>query len=344
MAKRDDDFGMTRLRIHMYQNEKWGRYHLPWYKKFIEYLKTDFDVQLINYNEDGNTFSGTISLQSNVGEFGKKPPLSDVDLVVENLENDEFFVLTFTKYFTSQVVHYLKSDKCVGVLCGHFSQRYMYEHLKKNRLLHKLDKVHPWFFGFFQEFDVDKYRQIRDTQDKLNDKLYFKGGGWKDSGDPYRSVVRILHEKGFLDPNNIPMETYLTELSKQGIGMSHYMDLDRFTEANRFPGEMCYRDIEMMSMGVPYIRIEYKSEIHGAFIPNYHYITIPREDAYRVYDKDGDEGVAKLFIDKYNEVKNDHDFLKFISKNQRQWYDTYMRWPKSAELTINKLNIKDWIK
>ena len=24
---------MNRLRVHMYQNEKWGRYHLTWYKK-----------------------------------------------------------------------------------------------------------------------------------------------------------------------------------------------------------------------------------------------------------------------------------------------------------------------
>lgn len=344
MAKRDDDFSMTSLRIHMYQNEKWGRYHLPWYKKFIEYLKNDFNVEVINYNKDGKTFSGKIDLQVDIHGFGKNPPLSDVDMVVENLENNEFFVLTFGKYFTSYVVHYLKSDKCIGILSGHFSRRYMYEHLKKNRLLHKLDKVHPWFFGFFQEFDVDKYRDIRNSQETLNDKLYFKGGGWKDNGDPYRSVVRILYEKGYLDPNYSSITTYLDELSKQNIAISHYMDLNRFTHANKSPGELCYRDIEMMSIGVPYIRVEYKSELHEAFIPNYHYIVIPREDAHRAYDKDGDEGVAKLFINKYNEVKDDHDFLKFISNNQIKWYDTYMRWPKSAELTINKLKIKDWIK
>ena len=27
-----------------------------------------------------------------------------------------------------------------------------------------------------------------------------------------------------------------------------------------------------------------------------------------------------LIISKYNEVKNDDEFLKFISKNQRDWY------------------------
>jgi len=335
---------MTKIRIHYISNEKWGRYHQPWFNKFSEYLKSMFSVEVIDYNLNGKTFSSRINLQTEVGQFGKNPPLSDVDMIVENLENNKFFVLSFGKYFTSYVVHYLKSDKCIGILCAHFSRRYMYEHLKRDRLLHKLDKVHPWFFGFFQEFDVDKYRQIRDTQKKLNDKLYFKGGGWKEGGDPYRNVVRILYEKGYLDPKYSSITTYLDNLSKQNIAISHYMDLNRFTKANKSPGELCYRDMEMMSIGVPYIRIEYKSELHKAFIPNYHYIVIPREEAHRAYDKDGDEGVAKLFINKYNEVKDDHDFLKFISKNQREWYDTYMRWPKSAELTINKLNIKDWIK
>jgi len=38
-------------------------------------------------------------------------------------------------------------------------------------------------------------------------------------------------------------------------------------------------------------------------------------------------------------VKNDDEFLKFISRNQREWYDKNMRWPKSAELVINKLKL-----
>lgn len=343
MAERDDDFIMTWLRIHRFENEQWGRYHLPWYRKFSEYLKNHFEVEVINYNVDGNTFSGVINLQSEIGQFGNNPPLTDVDCVVENMENGEFFVLTFTKYFTSQVVHYLKSDKCIGVLCAHFSQRYMSEHLKRNKLLHKLDLVQPWFFGFFQEFDVDTYREIRDNTETFNDKLYFKGGGWKDPENGYRKVIKHLHDKGYLDANNVPIGDYLNELSTQGIAVSHYMDLDRFIKANEYPGELCYRDIEMMSIGVPFIRVEFKSEIHNAFTPNYHYIVIPREDAYLKFKEEGHQGVAQMFIDKYDEVKDDKDFLKFISKNQRKWYDENMRWPKSAELTMNKLNINRWL-
>jgi hypothetical protein len=335
---------MKKIRIHRFENEKWGRYHLPWFKKFSDYLKDFFDVEVINYNIDGKTFSGKINLQTSVGQFGKTPPLSDVDCVIENLDNNEFLVLTFTKYFTSYVVHYLKSDKCIGILSAHFSRRFIYEYLKINNLQHKLELVHPWFFGFFKEFDVDYYRKIRDEVDKLNDKLYFKGGGWKDEKNGYRKVIKILYDEGYLNPHNILFENYLKELSLQKIAVSHYMDVNWFVSANEHPGELCYRDIEMMSLGVPYIRIEYKSELHGAFIPNYHYITIPRETAHHAYTNKGHEGVAQLFIDKYNEVKNDVFFLQFISKNQRKWYDKNMKWPKSAELTFKLLNLQQWIK
>jgi hypothetical protein len=335
---------MTKIRIHYISNEKWGRYHQPWFNNFSEYLKKNFLVEKIDYNKDGKTFSGKINLQTEVGQFGKNPPLSDVDCVIENIENGEFCVITFGKYFCSYVIHYLKSDKCLGILSAHHSQRFLYDNLKRDKLLNKMDKVHPFIFGFFKDFDVDVYREIRDNTENLNDNLYFKGGGWKGDYDKmYRKVIKHLYDEKLLNPNTVPFENYLNELSQQKIAVSHYMDVDKFNSANEHPGELCYRDIEMMSIGVPYIRIEYKSEIHEAFKPNYHYIVIPRETAYVTFKEKGHEGVAKLFKEKYNEVKNDNDFLNFISINQRLWYDTNMRWPKSAELAVNKLNINKWI-
>lgn len=336
---------MVKLKVHKFSNEKWGRYHQPWINKFTNYLKSDFEVEVVDYNQDSTTFSGRISTIESFKQFNNTPPLSDVDFIFENQSNGEFFVISFAKNITSHAIHYLTSDKCLGILSAHFSRRFIYDHLKRSRLVNKIDKVHPWIFGFFQEFDVDKYRSIRDTAEKLNDKLYFKGGGWKGTNErTYRKVIKILNSKGYLNPNAIRIDHYLEELSKQEIAVSHYMDPDFFNSANEHPGELCYRDIEMMSIGVPYIRIEYKSELHKAFIPNYHYIVIPREIAYITFKEKGIEGVAQLFIDKYTEVKDDKDFLRYISKNQRKWYDENMSWPKSAELVYKLLNIKKWVK
>ena len=119
----------------------------------------------------------------------------------------------------------------------------------------------------------------------------------------------------YLDPNNIHIDTYLNQLSKQKIALSHYMDVDMFNSANEHPGELCYRDIEMMAIGVPYIRIEYKSEIHEAFIPNYHYITIPREHAFLEFDKNGVTKREKIFpgIGRVRDVNIGPDGYAYIS-------------------------------
>ena len=73
--------------------------------------------------------------------------------------------------------------------------------------------------------------------------------------------------------------------------------------------------IEMMAIGVPYIRIEYKSEIHEAFIPNYHYITIPREHAFLEFDKNGVTKREKIFpgIGRVRDVNIGPDGYAYIS-------------------------------
>ena len=60
---------MKKIRTHRFENTLWGRAHLPFFKKFDEYLKNFFEVESINHNTDGNTFSGFIDLLNPVGNF-----------------------------------------------------------------------------------------------------------------------------------------------------------------------------------------------------------------------------------------------------------------------------------
>ncbi len=333
--------GRMKLLIHRFENEKWGRYHLPWMKLFSEYLSDKgFEVEVVNYNKDGKTFDGPIEMKCNTE--GLFCHMNDTDCLVENLDNGEFFMVSFAKNFSSRVVHFLKHKNCIGIFLAHFSRRYLFDHLTKSKYADSFHKVHPFIFGFFQDFDVDHYRKIRDEASELNPKLYFKGSGWKDPEKGYRKTIGHLHNDKFLNANSVRIDGYLKELSLQGIALSHYLDLNFFRSAFKDPGELCYRDMEMMAIGVPYIRLEYKSEVHEAFIPNYHYIVVPREDAYARYEKEGDRGIADLYIETYERYKDQKEFLKFISQNQRDWYDKNFRWPKSADIIYNKLKLKSW--
>jgi len=329
---------MKRIRIHRVDNVVYGRYHSPWFKKFAEYLKQHFDVEWVDYAKTPTDGSAIIELQNEINGFGKNPPLSDVDCVIENLDTGKFVVLSFTEYFNSYVVHYLKSELCQKILLTHFSYTNIYHWVKRDNLTDKLDFVKPWFFGKFDDFDYEFYRENRRNVNSLNLQLFYKG-----SGQGYREVVNILHSEGFTNRDSLPFDDYLKQMSESKIGLSYYMDLDKYSTPYDHTGEFCYRDIEYMSVGLPYIRIEYKDNLYDGLIPNYHYISIPREKAYVAYELGGNKAVVELIKEKYNEVINDDNFLKYISKNQMEWFDKYASWPNSAKFTMELSEINKWI-
>lgn len=324
---------MTNIRIHRVDNVIWGRYHSPWFKMFGEYLKQYFNVEWVDYAKSPGDGSALITMQ------GKTLSLSDVDCVIENLDTNQFIVLSFTEYFNSYVVHYLKLPNCQKVLLTHFSYINIYHWMKKDFLTNKMELVKPWFFGRFNDFDHQKYREYRKNITIFNKQLFYKG-----SGQGYREVVNILHKEKFLNRDSVPFETYLKLMCESVIGLSYYMDLDKYNTPYDHTGEFCYRDTEYMSIGLPFIRIEYKDNVYNGLIPNYHYIVIPREKAYLAYEKSGNQGVANLIKEKYSDVIDDNEFLKYISKNQLEWFDKYAMWPASAEFTIQQSEINNWIK
>jgi len=330
---------MTKIRIHRFENEKWGRAHLPFYRRFDKYLERYFEVESINYNLDGKTFSGKINTIRNVSSFGTTPPISDAEYVIENQDTGELKVLSIAKYFNSHTSHYAKSESCSTILFAHFSWRNIYYWLKKERSTLHLPKVKPWIFFPFAEYDIQTYRNIRNNATELNEKMFFKGGGLQ----TYRRTVSILHDMGYTQPLNVANhQQYLTTLAESKIALSFYLSLDKYATPFEHQGEYCYRDIEYLSLGVPFIRIEFKNAMYEDLLPNHHYITIPREEAYLAYKSQGDEGVAKLYAARYDEVIHDNDFLNYVSKNQLEWADRNLIGEKREEVTYKLLGLDTW--
>jgi hypothetical protein len=331
---------MKKIKIHRFENELWGRAHLPFFKKMDLYLSNFFDVEIINYNVDGNTFSGCINLKGNYNQFGKNPPLSDVDYVIENNETGQIKVVSFTEYFNSYISHLTKSDNCDKVLLAHFNWHNVYYWMKRENAIKHLYKIQPYIFLPFADFNVEFYRNKRFNIEDKNEKMFWLGSGV----DSYRKMLRILEANGYLQPI-IPTshDEYLNMLIKSKIGVSYYMDLNKYNTPYDHPGEFCYRDIEYLLCGVPFIRIEFKDQVNDPLLPNYHYISIPREHAYIAYEKYGDEGVANLYISKYNEVIKDEDFLTYISKNQIEWSNKNLMLDNKEKITFELLELNKWI-
>lgn len=330
----------TLLKIHRFENELWGRCHLPFFKDFDKYLSNYFDIESINYNKDGQTFSGTINLLSDISNFGNTPPISDVECVIENTKTKEIKLLSFTEYFNSYAVHIAKSIQCTKTLLSHFNSTNLYYWLRRENSISAISKIKPWIFLPFQQFNVDLYREKRKTIKELNNQMFWLGSGV----DAYRKMIRIIEEKGFLQ-KIVPVshDDYLNRMINSKIGISYYLDLNKYTTPFDHPGEFCYRDIEYMLLGIPFIRIEFKDTIHNPLLPNIHYISIPREQAYVEYEKNKDLGVANLYINKYNEIHNDQLFLDYITNNQLHWADTNLLNYNAEKLTFELLELNRWL-
>jgi hypothetical protein len=331
---------MTSLKIHRFDNEIWGRCHLPFFRKFSQYLAQYFNVEYINYNKDGNTFSGPINLLSNINNFFKNPPISDVECVIENTQNKELKLLSFTEYFNNYAVHIAKSTQCSTTLLAHFNYHNIYYWLKRDNAVNCINKIKPWIFLPFQEFDFEYYRQKKIEIKQLKDEMFWLGSGV----DSYRKMIRIIEKLGFLqkiEPTS--HQDYLYKLINSKIAISYYMDLDKYSTPFDHPGELCYRDIEYSLLGIPYIRIEYKDSLYKPLLPNVHYCSISREKAYSIYEKNGDRGIADLYIEKFHEIKNDDLFLKYISDNQILWSNNIFADNNAEKLTFNLLQLDKWI-
>jgi hypothetical protein len=331
---------MKKINVHRYENELWGRAHLPFFKNFDKYLSNFFDVNVINYNSDGKTFSGNINLIKDYGQFGNNPPISDVEYVIENHETGELKIISFTEYFNSYVCHLAKSYNTTKVLLSHFNWHNLYFWMKRENAIEHLYKVKPYIFLPFQEFDVKFYQNKRKKINKLEEKMFWLGSGV----DSYRKMIKLIEDDGYLQPINlVSQKEYLEKLIKSKIGISYYLDLDKYNTPYDHPGEFCYRDIEYILCGVPFIRIEFKDQLYDPILANHHYISIPREHAYVAYERYGDRGLSELYISKYNEIKDDQHFLDFISKNQIKWSNRNLMNNNKEKLTFKLLELNKWI-
>lgn len=318
----------------------WGRQHLPFFREFDNFLSKFFDVNVTNYNTTGDQFCGGINTIKDISNFQNTPSISDTDYIIENSTTGEIKVISVTEYFNSYVSHFAKSECCSTVLLSHFSWTNTYHWMLKERATKDIHKVRPWVFLTQKPIDHVALRERRSQIKSFNDKLFFRGSGI----DSYRKSVMMLHAAGFTQPlDTLTYSEYLKEMINSKIGLSYYQDLDKYSTPHDHPGEFCYRDIEYMAVGLPYIRIEYKDNVHDPIIPNYHYISIPRETAYCAYQQAGDQGVRDVFIDRYNEVLNDEEFLKYISMNQTNWYNQNMTKPNIHNLTFDALKLNDWL-
>jgi hypothetical protein len=76
--------------------------------------------------------------------------------------------------------------------------------------------------------------------------------------------------------------------------------------------EICNRDIEILSSRSVLLRPTLTQKFHNQLIPNFHYVDFEYDTNPKIQ--------SEIIVNKFNEIKNDIDYLKFISDNGYEWF------------------------
>jgi len=314
---------MRNLLIHNPCNEQtryYREYNLFW-DELTDELKKNHNVSENRYFEEAHYSRMKIQLQKRIHDYLE---LMECEYVIEDLDSGDFWILSVAEQMTGCILLEQSNPHLKKVLYSQYIPDQIVHHTGKNA-----NKYLPWIFFQQDVVDLEKYYEERKEKNNLIPKLFFKGN------TEYRPIVNFIDKEILSETNKIENKNYFDYLS------DHEICLSIGGVAN---GDLCYRDIECMAIGVPILRFDFVTTLNPALIPNYHYISIPiqldlpkKRDVLK--DRLGNETHAKLIETRFNEIINNKNFLNFISKNAREYYKNYLSKESRVKHTLNLLKI-----
>jgi hypothetical protein len=270
--------------------------YLTWHDVFLElviYLKNNYEVNLIHQKCN--------FLQLPNYDYA----LSDCEILIEDVENDVLRGITF-------------SESRTGFFDNVFAKRN-----NKNDIL-MLTQYYGWFPRYFKAEEHYNFKILPTTyytfRPTINHNYWYRQRQFM-SYDNLFDQMFCLSSTGRGD---------LPRLRDKGVMGPLVQGSDYFDHAIRYKvgfsvtgvPEICCREIEYMAIGLPNFRLEYMTQLNPPLIPNYHYIAVDRSnfpwDANK--DREGGDEYVQAYIERFNEVKDDKEFLTFISTNARKYY------------------------
>ena len=285
--------------------------------KLTDELKKRYIVEENRYYELANQSRFEVNLKNQTAAKGNFL-LLECEYVIEFVDTGEFYVMSVSDDLTHCILNEKYNPSLKKVLVSQFNRSTIQAHTGEDN-----EKYQPWIYFPCTIDDLEPFYELRKTKNKFIDQMYFRGTSIGD-----RPIVTQISQdilNGYT-PIGGP-NTYFNDLINYKIGLS---------VAGR--GELCYRDIEYMALGIPFLKFEYRSELNPKLIPNYHYISVDRPDELTI-DRLGNKEHAKMLETRFLEVKDDEKFLSFVSNNARQYYETYLKSDVNVNHTLNLLGL-----
>jgi len=310
-------------------NTKKYRYYNIFFDQLVENLKEKFDIIENRYFIDCHKTRYPIKLlydEHNIN-ISHSTLMLECEMILENYDTKQLKILSVSDYFT---------DANLGLFNNEVAQKYiskiLFSQFNRQSIQHHchnkyIDDVYsPWIYFPSNLYNLNELYNQRQKISQLIDKFYFRGSGLE-----HRPMIKHFNRQLFHGGGPIGnFENYANEAIQYKIGFSCAGS-----------AQFCYRDIEYMAMGIPMLRFEYTNEMNPNLIPNFHYIAAQPPIKHRI-ELNATEEHSKLIEQKFLQVKDDMDFLRFISDNAREYYLNNIHGFNGIAHTLQLLNIDEW--
>lgn len=195
---------------------------------------------------------------------------------------------------------FINDNDCVGI----FKSQY------KNSL-NLCNKVIPWIYTPFNPSLCFEFKKKIDKKDWDNKKLYWRGTTRHGRFKILDKLKDILND----NLNKIDMLRYFDEIRNSRIILSL-----------RGAASFNHREFEAFSIGTPVIMKIPDVITYNQLIPNYHYVATNTDNPEEIRNR-------------YYEVIDDKEYLKFIADNAQKWVTDNIEPPMCFDLMKNIIGL-----
>lgn len=297
------------------------RDHSVFWDEVISVLNQSHKVSESRYEEKAHLEDINVRLERRTKDHLQ---VKNCEMVIENLDTGDFYVLSLADQISPAVLAEQDNPHLKMVLYSQYVPDQMVFHTRKNA-----HKYYPWIYFPQNTADFDEIYSKRKCMADLKEQMYFKGTR------EYRPIIGHMNPSILSDNAGLGHRDYLEEMAGYRLALS---------VGGAANGDICYRDVESMALGIPMIRFEYVVALSPNLIPNYHYFSIPIPDDLPLQnavrkDRLGGKRHAELIENRFKEVVGDFDYLNFVSDNARRYYVENLSPKVRARNTLLKLGL-----
>lgn len=269
----------------------------------------DVFLELVNNLRDN--FNANIIHQKGGHLFIEKYDynMPDCEIIIEDEENNTLKAITWSESPTGLYDIFKQRNNPNDLLL--ITQQATWFPKDYDFSIHNFRVKPSTFYTFTPQTNHEHFYNLRRFKkfEDLEDKLFCLFTTRREDPFKLREMGLCSEAQGLMH-----MDDYLELAVKYKVGLS----LSSL-------GEICYRDIEYMAVGLPMMRLEYMCSFDPPLIPNFHYISIPRDGFEWSTNSDrlGGDNYVEAYKNRFLEVKDDKEFLEFITKNAREYYTNY---------------------